>query len=236
MQRIALGGVLAPGLALLARLAGMFVAGHCCVPEGSGLAGPGIVVGYGFLAALGGLADGIVLACLLPWRTLLPASVLAGLGGTVVAVALVLSIINGANQSSEALAQAYERLPVFELDLTLSDGKPFDRFTASWATRETAQIRDGAPPCRRELPGQQAVQLLESLRSVEGVTLRSPQPCAAHPGSPVQTLSFRIEEGRPPNTSAAFAISAACLAATPALGAPLEAARQALRRGGKCLP
>lgn len=213
----------------------MFIAGRCCVPEGSGLAGPGIVVGYGFLAALGGLAIGVVLTVLMPWRALVPASVLAGLGGAVIAVALALSIMDSASKSSEALAEAYERLPVFELDLTLSNGKPFDRFTADWISRETVQTRSGAPPCRRTLAGEQAVRLLESLRSVEGVLLRTPQPCAAHPGPVLQTLSFRIQEGRPPNTTGQLSISAACLAATPALAAPLEAAKQALRRGGRCL-
>ncbi|MEM9385529.1 MAG: hypothetical protein AAGA68_10745 [Pseudomonadota bacterium] len=234
--RLLLGAVAAVGLSLLAGLLGIVIAGRCCVPAGSGLAGPGIVVGYGLLAALLGAGLGILLAIRLGPRALLILSGVAGVGGTIVAVLLGLAVAESARKSADALEEAYARLPPFELVLDLTDADPFARFEADWAKRETVVVDAKGRTCRRALNGREAVPLLESLRAVEGVLLQAADPCAGKAGAPVQSLRFLVQEGRPPNTSGELAISDACLAATPALGKPVEAAREALRRAGRCLP
>ncbi len=236
-QRLLLGAALSLGLALLAFAVGAFVAARCCVPPGSGLAGPGIVAGYGILSAIGGFFIGAFLSMKLGRKALGIGSAIAGTGGAIVLALFTLALIQYNKESAQALDEAYERLPVFELTLTLSDGEPFARFEASWAERESLVVERGQPACRRSLDGAQAVQLLESLRAVEGVLLQSPAPCAEDPaGTPVQTLRFQVTEARPPHTSADLLITEACLARHAGLGAPLEAAQRVARSRGKCLP
>ncbi|MEO0422693.1 MAG: hypothetical protein AAF184_10185 [Pseudomonadota bacterium] len=234
--RLLLGAVLAVGLGLLAGVLGMAIAGRCCVPAGSGLAGPGIVIGYGLLAGLGGAVLGLILALRLARRPLLIASGVAGVGGTIVAALLGLGLYNSAQESAAVLEAAYARLPAFDLVLEVTQGAPFSRFEANWGERATTVIDREGRTCRRALQGRDAVPLLESLRAVEGVLLQSPSPCANRPGPPVQTLRFLVREALPPNTSGELTISAACLEAWPALAKPLAAAQDVLGRAGRCLP
>ncbi len=235
-QRLLLGAALSLGLALLAFAIGAFIAARCCVPPGSGLAGPGIVAGYGMLAAIGAFFFGAFLSISLGKKALQIGSTIAGAGGAIVLALFTLGLIKYNKESAQALAEAYDRLPVFELTITVGDGKPFERFEASWAEREALVVKPGQTACRRVLEGAQAVQLLESLRAVEGVLLQSPAPCAEDPAAtPVHSLRFQVTEARPPHTSADLQVTESCLARYPALGAPLAAAEGVARSRSECL-
>lgn len=231
--RLALGAVLTVGLGLCCALLGMFVAGRCCVPSGSGLAGPGIVVGYGALAGIVGGIVGAVLALVLPPRRLAPAAAVTGIAGGVVLVLLTIAVWRGSAQTEAHLEEAYDRLPAFTLEITMPPGAPaarFERFVADWGGREAVVEGDGlSSPCRAPLTGREAVALLGALREAEGVLYANPDACAGFEEPPLFTLSFVIPEARPPDTRGEVAPGPGCLARWPALAAPMEEAERQQR-------
>jgi hypothetical protein len=230
-NRLLLGTVLAAGLALCCLLLGMFVAGKCCVPEGSGLAGPGIVLGWGLLAGTGGLIAGGVLGFTLPPRPLRIAAAAAGLGGTVVLALLVIATMKARSETQAHLESAYDRLPGFVLELVPAAGAedaPFERFSVNWEQREATIVIDGET-CRAPVTGEQAVALLGAIRTAEGVLYPTPDPCPRPDGPGLYRLRFVVTEGLPPQTRGEVAPDAACLQQWPALDAPMAEAKRQLR-------
>lgn len=233
VHRFALGAVLAIGLGLCCLLLGMFVAGRCCVPPGSGLAGPGIVVGYGVLAGIAGAIAGGVLGFVLPPRRLAFAAALTGIAGGAVLVLLAITVVKGRAQTEAHLQEAYHRLPAFTLEIAVpADAPParFERFVADWGNREAVVYGDErSAGCRASLSGPEAVALLGALREAEGVLYANPDVCAGFAESPLFTLAFFIPEALPPDTRGKVAPGPGCLARWPALATPMEEAERQQR-------
>jgi hypothetical protein len=230
-RRLLRGAVLSIGLTLGCFVLGMFVAGRCCVPPGSGLAAAGIVIGYGALAGIGGLISGVVLGMALPVRVLGPVAVGAGVLGTVVMGSLIAVVLQGRSASRAHLQEAYDRLPAFTLNIAIPRGapeSPFERFSVDWGRREVVIVA-GATSCRASLDGPQGVAFLSAVRAAEGVLYAEPQACADDRGEPSYSLTFEVLEALPPPTRGDVSPGESCLQLWPALDAPMAEARRQLR-------
>jgi len=225
-QRILFGALLGLGLGGCAFALAAVVAGRCCVPEGSGMAGPAFVLGYGVLGGVVGLLAGMLLAALLRPRVLVTCTVLAGIGGAVVYGGLIAAYIYARAETRDHLQHAYERLPEFRLRLahTRAAGvTPFRTFAADWGERGY-EVTTGSRACRADLPGAQAVELLAALREVELVMLDDPFPCAGTLGKVQHELEFFVPAPTSPDAGGKILITGACLQRYAALQAPIEAA------------
>jgi len=233
-RRVLLGALLALGLAGCAFAAAAVIAARCCVAEGSGLAGPAIVAGYGILGALLGALAGAGLAVVLSPRPLIVGTVLAGSGGLLVYGALLSGYLVARSETAAHLQQAYERLPAFSMELIQleeTDPDSFHSFGADWQARQYT-VAQGSRHCALPLAGADAVELLGALRDVELVLLEDPFPCAGTLGAVVQELAFSIPAPKPPDTAGRLAITAACLERYPNLQRPFAAARRLHRDHG----
>jgi len=207
-----------------------YIAGRCCVPPGSGLAGPAIVVGWAALGALAALVAGIVLAVCLPPTGLRSAAVVAGLAGLLVYGSLGYALVVSRVETREQLEAAYARLPAFRVALTAGPGATaaFERFSADWSQRRFAVAKAGGA-CEGTLSGAQAVDLLTALRAAEGVLFRTPDACTGLSGPVHHVLRVSIPSPTPPDTEIDRALTGACLATYPDLAEPHRAAARLVR-------
>lgn len=227
-NRALCGLVLTVGLAGGSFALGAVVAARCCVADGSGLAGPAIVVGYGLIAAALGLLAGIGLGFWLPPRALRIATAVSGTVGAVVFALLGAAYLQSRADTRSHLEQAYAALPAFRLTLTHahpSAPAPFRRVAVDWGERRYL-VEDGRRSCSTALSGAQAVAMLGALRQVEAVMLEDPFPCAGTLGAELHELTFFVPEGTPPNTEGTLRLTAACLERHPGLRAPVDVVGQ----------
>ncbi|HBO14662.1 MAG TPA: hypothetical protein DD491_17905 [Halieaceae bacterium] len=229
-RRFLFGTVLSLGLAGCGFALAGYIAGRCCVPPGSGLAGPAIVVGWAALGALAALVGGIVLAAWLPPTGLRIAAVVAGLAGLLVYGSLGYALLVSRAETRAQLEAAYARLPAFRVALTAGPDATaaFERFSADWSRRRFAAAKAGGA-CEGTLSGEQAVALLTALRAAEGVLLGTPEACAGLGGPVHHVLRASIPSPTPPDTEIDRALSGSCLSAYPDLAEPFAAAERLLR-------
>jgi phage shock protein PspC (stress-responsive transcriptional regulator) len=233
-RRFLFGTVLSLGLAGCGFTLAGYIAGRCCVPPGSGLAGPAIVVGWAALGALAALVAGIVLAVWLPPTGLRIAAVVAGLAGLLVYGSLGYALLVSRVETRAQLEEAYTRLPAFRVVLTAGPGAPaaFERFSADWSRRRFSAEKAGGA-CEGTLSGEQAVELLTALRAAEGVLYRTPDACADRGGPIHHVLRATIPSPLPPDTEIDQGLTGSCLSAYPDLAAPFAAAAR-LAQEARC--
>jgi hypothetical protein len=222
-------------MAVCGLVAGTYVGGRFFVPPGSGLAGPGIALGYGVIgAALAGIAGGL-LARFLPSKWFLGVGVPVAVAGVALTIVVVNAYLRAEAEMAAHLEEAYERLNEFSVTLVHldDDAAPFKRMDVNWGERRYTAITNdvGSSTCAAMLSGREAVALLGALREVEGVVLKNPLPCSGTPGAVERELNWFIPEHLPPDSQGKHAITAACAARHPALDKPFEAAAGIFRRG-----
>ena len=234
-RRIILGVVFVFFMLVWGFVAGAYVGGRFFVPRGSGLAGPAIVLGYGVMGAgLAGVIGGL-LAYFLPPKWVLGAALPVTIAGVIFTIIFTNIYLDAEAEQQAYLEQAYTKLNKFRLTLVnlKDEDAPFKRMEADWGERRYTAITHDAEPrtCTATLSGKEAVALLGALREVEAVVLKDEFPCAGTPGAVERELYWFIPEAMPPNSQGKHAITAACVAQYPALGAPFEAAAKIFRRG-----
>ncbi len=232
--------LLAAATFLVGSLIGALAAGRFLVPAGSGLAGPAIALGYGLVAGVGAAVILWVLSG--RWSERFARLALLPIGGLgLLSLALVgWAYVVAHRQQSEALQEAYARLPEFEIQLRFDDAVPDRRFTVlahdSRQQRLTVRRRDGGK-CSTHIEGMDEVRLLESLRGVEGLAHRDARPCAPVGARPEFSLTFTVAEARPPATHVEIEGPVACLrshAELRALAELLEGWGSVAVRGAGC--
>ena len=231
-KRFLIGLVFVLSIMVIGLVLGMLIAGRCCVPADSGLAGGAIVVGYGVLSAgVGGLIA-LALAIYLPERWLVGSTVGLALVGTVLGGILGKVYLDARAETAAHLERAYEDMLKYRVTLVHTDAapaRPFQRIRFDWGERSYTVLGSGGehnPACTMRLSGAQGAKMLGALRAVEGVVYRHPAPCAGTPGAVQHELDMFIPEAKPPNSAAKLAITAACLDRYPALAEPFAVARQ----------
>lgn len=232
--RVLLRLLLSLGLAGCGFALAGYVAGRCCVPPGSGLAGPAIVVGWAALGAVAALVAGIFLSVRLSPKALRRVAAVAGLAGLLVYGSLGYALLVSRVETRAQLEEAYTRLPAFRVALTAGPGAPpaFERFSADWSRRRFSAEKAGGA-CEGTLSGEQAVELLTALRAAEGVLYRTPDACA-DPGGPIHhVLRATIPSPLPPDTEIDQGLTGSCLSAYPDLAAPFAAAAR-LAQEARC--
>jgi len=223
--------LLVPSLLVIGFMLGTMIGAKCCVPQGSGLAGPAIVLGYGVLGAGLALLTGILLAIKLPTAWLLGITLPAGIIGAVLAGILIKVVLDSNAKREEHLKDGYMRMSKFAVTIeptAVATSRSFEQISFDWGSRSFSVMGNGQK-CSEDLSGRQAVRMLGALRGAEGVLLKDPFPCAGTLGDVEQRLSWVIPESLPPDNIGELAITAACLRAYPELGKPLKVAEQIFR-------
>ena len=232
--------LLAAATFLVGSLIGAFAAGRFLVPAGSGLAGPAIALGYGLVAGFGAAVILWVLSG--RWSQRVARLALLPIGGLgLVSLALVgWAYVVAQRQQSEALQEAYARLPEFEIQLRFDDAVPDRRFTVlehdSRQQRLTVRRR-GGETCSTNVEGMDEVRLLESLRRIEGLALSDARPCAPVGARPEFSLTFTVAEALSRETRVEIEGPVACLrshAELRALAELLEGWGNGAKRGPGC--
>jgi hypothetical protein len=219
--------------AAMAFVAGAMIAARCCVPAGSGLAGAGIVVGYGILAAGGGALAGLLFGLRLPPRALVILSCVSALVGVPLLGLGLAGYLRSQAELDAHLAEAHERMNPYRVRLRYADTAsrpPFTEAIFDWGARRVEGVA-GGQACTWPLAGTDAARMLEALRAVEGVMLEDPFPCAGTLGAVARELEMVIPEHTPPDTRVRLAITEACLALHPALAGPFDTAGRLLAAG-----
>ena len=226
--RLLLGVVLALGLAATGFAAGTTVSAWCCVPRGSGLAGPAIVFGYGLLGAAGAALAGALAAYWLPAVWLRRLALLFGLLGTAVLALIGKTWLDSRARTAAYMEQAYANMNAFTLRLDYldpADDPPWRSAAVDWAQRRYV-VERGGERCVVRLDGPAGSALLRALRAAEGVLYREQFPCAGSLGSVTRRLEWRIAEHDGRDSSGSVALTTACSQAHPALAAPFAALRR----------
>jgi len=227
-RRLLYGLLLAVGAGMCAFMLGALVASRCCVPAGSGLAGPAIVFGYGVIAAVISALLAGLLAWSLPPRILHLLSLVVGLAGAVFFAIALKVYLDSRQASAEHLREAYGRMRPFSVALSylpVTEEVPFRRAVLDWGQRSISFDADGQQ-CVHDLEGESAARMLGALREAEGVVFRSEFPCAGTLGDILRRMEYRIVEALPPENTATLAITEVCLATHPGLAAPFEVMEQ----------
>ena len=94
-------------LAIIFAFLGMYI-GSLNVPEGSGLAGPGIVIGYGFIALLVGILGGIISLRFINLNTL---KVVTGVMGIIVIALVIWAFVRASQNRSDVQQEEKELTP-----------------------------------------------------------------------------------------------------------------------------
>ncbi len=212
------GFLLVPGAAWVGLVTGTAL-GALRVPEGSGLAGPVIALGYGVLAAVA-LATGAGLAAWrAPTRWLRPASVVVVSLSLLVLAAVAWRFVE-TERERRARAGLDFPLPA-QMPLTLVATLPEEQTHRSfrrlevegrdWSATWTA-VGPGAPECRARLTGVEAGAVQAAIQAVEARHSVAEGPCADE-AAPALEVSWgpRGDESR-------LAITAACRDREAALG------------------
>ena len=226
--RVLLGLVLALGLAATGFAAGTALSAWCCVPRGSGLAGPAIVFGYGLLSAAGGALVGALAAWWLPPAWLRRLALLFGLLGAAVLVLVGKTWLDSRAHTAAYMEQAYANMNAFTIRLDYldaADDPPWRSAAVDWAQRRYV-IERGGERCVVGLDGPAGSTLLRALRAAEGVLYREQYPCAGTLGAVTRRLEWRIAEHDGRDSSGSVALTTACSQAHPALAAPFAALRR----------
>lgn len=178
---------------LLGLVAGTAIGSACCVPEGSGLAGPAIALGYG---ASGAVVAGI-LAALVSWKA--PHRLLRTATWVVLAVGAVTIaglIWRSSALRADRLAAGGMDVPLpppsafrFESEIGTTDAhRPYRDLVvdgASWKARWTA-VGPEAASCTASLVFDEADALLGQRTAIHDAHDRYAEPCDPPPSTPTR--------------------------------------------------
>jgi len=226
-SRIFLGLVLTVSMLLSGLIIGMWTGGTFLVDRSAGLAGAAEVIWYGLLGATAAGITGLVLSRKLDGRQLVWAAVLLGPVGLAITILLIRGYSVSRQEMQAHLEEAYRNLPTFQAVLQYG-GPDFERIEIGWPEPGyTAFVDDRT--CSARLSGPEAVALLGSLRDAHLVLFRNAAPC--DDTDLTHTLTFAIEESRPPDTEGSVSFGPQCARQHPELERPFEAALEVLRDG-----
>lgn len=222
-------------LAAVGLLLGLWLAAQMGAGEGQGLAGGAIVLFWGLVGALLGLATGVGLFRSLTVGSRRVLLLLVAPAGILIVGLVVAGLLRSRADMRAHLEEAYERLPPFRIALSPGPeyrGGKTAAFTAEWPKRSVS-FQAGERQCTGELTAPDAVKVLTALRNAEGVLYREDAPCGNGEGEGVAgtRLSFVITEARPPMTEADLRLNDSCLREYPALGEPSAALEKLLASG-----
>lgn len=219
-NRLAWGSLLVISLGLMGIIAGAFLGARFFIPDNAGLAGGAMVLWYGILGSLVGIAAGAALARWLP-RPWLPRSAIAcGIGGLAALTFIGVAVSKSAKEQQTARKESLENLLRFEFDLNWSvdhDDRPFDRLVYRSNTNTMTVVGRDRETSTGTLPLETRATLLGILREFDlsGV-LREPPNCQ-QTRPQIGELRLTIYEGMPPNTSGQLKITETCLNEIPEL-------------------
>jgi len=225
-SRVLIGLLFVLSVAVTGFVLGVYTGGSCCVPDGSGLAGGAIVVGYGFIGAAIATAAAIGVARYLPADRLVAVTLVTGVIGGVFGGVMLKIYLDFRAETEAYLQDAYANLLKFRVELVPQPGSaaiPFEKISFDWGAQAFTATVDGRS-CTVPVAGEDGILMLGALREVEGVTYKNPFPCAGTLGETRQTLDMYIPEATGQPSEAKIAITVACLEEYPALGQPMAAA------------
>jgi hypothetical protein len=233
--RIAVSVIFVLALMVCGLVAGTWIGGRFFVPPGSGLAGPGIALGYGVIGAGTAGIVSVIAAYFLPPKLLFGVALPVIVVGGALTVVIIIAVLKSRAETQASLEEAYAKMNKFRATLVYREpgDAPFARMEIDWATRRYSVVggtTDGLT-CRGRVRGEDAVAFLGALRAVEGITLNDPFPCAGTLGDVERELEWTIPEVKPPDSGGKHAITAACAAQFPALDQPFAAAADIVARG-----
>ncbi len=223
-----LGFLLTVSLALSGLIAGMWGGGTFLVDKNAGLAGAAEVFWYGLLGALLAGCAGFVLARRLGDRYLGFATLLLGPVGLAVLVLIIRAYSAAQRETQAHLEAAYNRLPGFHAILEHRGGPGFDRIEINWSARQYI-LTTGDRTCTSQLSGRDAVAILENLRAVDLVLSEHAGACGATAAD--YSLSYQINDTKPPVAQGRAEFGQDCLAQFPALEKAFVVAREIVRDG-----
>jgi len=228
VTRIFLGIVLTVSMLLAGLIIGMWAGGTFLVSRSAGLAGAAEVFWYGLLGAAVAGVTGFVLSRNLEGRKLVWTAVLLGSVGLAVAILLIRGYSASRQEMQAHLQEAYDNLPAFRAILEHAGGPAYERIEIDWPERGYTAIVDERI-CSARLSGPEAVALLGSLRDADLILFRNAAPCGDT--DVTHTLTYTIEESRPPVTKGSVSFGHDCSTKHPALERPFETALDILRDG-----
>ncbi len=207
-------------LALIGLSAGTWVGGHFLVPEGSGLAGAPMALGYGLLGAIVLLVVGFVAAFRLRGSSLSNVALISAIVATLVYGALTYRWMLNAAASREpdtAFAVAGEFNATMER-LDISDPYLFVKMEVDSRNRQWTQT--GPAPdhaiCSAKINAKTLTGMRVALDNLAAMSETDFTACRAPPGPAIKRLSWDLKDAQIPQDLPGFApkgrldISAAC--------------------------